>query len=116
MIHHSEAWGLIKATHEYYFDEEGAHQHFIVMNDVWGWATSDCFRVNDENVGELSRLYGAYGRAGFFYYQADVLDEYKDSEFEDVSRALNFVRQEERIRKEYPKAYYAKCSYTLGVR
>lgn len=111
-----ESWALIKACPLYYErdpEENQEGRHFILMNDVWGWAWADEFEINDENICEVAKLYDSYGFCGLLYYQSK---ERKSSEFTDNNRIIQFVQNEERIKKEEPnhnkRAYY-KASYII---
>lgn len=87
------------------------------MNDVWGWALAYGVDVTDEELPELARLYRAYGYCGVLYWVAEK-DGWERSEFEDITRFVQFVREEERIRKEVPGSSaraYAKRGYVVGV-
>jgi len=111
----TEAWALIKAMPNYLEPSEEGNGHFINMNDVWGWACADGIEVTDENVERIAELYDQYGFGGLLYFQAG---ETESSEFHDNNRFLEFVRNEERIRKEVPdsnKRAYHKESYTIGA-
>lgn len=89
----------------------------INLNDTFAWALSYGEVVEEAEEQEVARLFTHYGMAGLWYW-AFVKGEWKAVEFEDVQRAIDFVRNEERIRKEVPdynKRAYHKESYTLGL-
>lgn len=112
-----EAWALMKACPHYYHDpEERPDYHSIMMNDVWGWASAGGYEVTDKNVRRVAQLYDRYGFAGLVYYQTEADPRYKASEFTDNNRFLQFVQNEERIRKEVPdynKRGYHKAAYQI---
>lgn len=86
------------------------------MNDTWAWALGYGVKVADEELPELARLFIAYGYCGILYWVAEK-DGWKRSEFEDITRFVQFVREEEKIRKEVPQSNaraYAKRGYILG--
>lgn len=87
------------------------------MNDVWGWATADGEYVEDEELPEVARLFWDYGWCGILYWVSEKRGHMK-SEFEDNNRFIEFVRNEEAIKKEIPgssERAYAKRSYTIGA-
>lgn len=86
------------------------------MNDTWCWASAWGEEVPDEKAKELAELIWWYGHAGVLYWVSEQHGQMR-SEFEDNNRAIDFVRQEEKIKKEVPdstKRAYAKRSYTIG--
>jgi hypothetical protein len=88
------------------------------MNDTWAWACSDIPEVPADQIAEAARLFRAYGFAGLMYWYTLQPDGPKRSEFHDNNRAIEFVRNEERIRRETPessKRAYRKVTYTLGA-
>lgn len=114
----AEAWALMKACPSYYHDaEERPHYHSIMMSDVWGWACADGFTLTDANIERVAELYNRYGFPGLLYYQTEADPRYKSSEFTDNNRFLQFVQNEERIRKEQPdynKRGYYKAAYAIS--
>jgi len=87
------------------------------MNDVWGWATAWGEDVPDDQIMEVIVLLCRYGDAGLLYWVSER-NECMRSEFEDINRFVDFVRNEERIKKETPesnKRAYRKVTYTLGA-
>ena len=88
----------------------------INTSDTWAWACADGEYVPDEELPEVARLYHWYGWCGILYW-ASERNKQMSSEFRDVNRFIEFVRNEEGIRKEVPddsKRAYAKREYTLG--
>lgn len=88
------------------------------MNDVWGWAISWGEHVPDEELPAVLALVRRYGYCGALYWVSERHDHMR-SEFEDVNRFVEFVRQEEMIRKEVPDSSaraYAKRSYLIGAK
>lgn len=98
-------------------DEDSPNGDQILnMNDVWGWATAWGEPILDEELEEVARLVQHYGYCGVLYWVSKKHDNMK-SEFEDINRFVEFVRQEEAIIDELPnssKRAYFKRSYTLG--
>ena len=68
------------------------------MNDVWGWAFARCPIVPESEVEEVCRLFKRYGRAGLLYWHAQQEGDMR-SELRDNSRVIDFVENEERMRK-----------------
>jgi len=98
-------------------DEEEDGYQTLNMNDVWCWACAWGEPVSDEELPEVARLFIQYGEAGLLYWVSERHDQMR-SEFEDNNRFIDFVRNEERIRREEPdwdKRGYYKSSYTLGL-
>ena len=96
-------------------DEDVEMLQTLNMNDIWGWACADAEYVPDEELPELSRLFWQYGWCGVLYWVSERRQQCT-SEFHDVNRFIEFVRQEEAIRAEIPdsKRAYAARAYTLG--
>ena len=85
------------------------------MGDVWAWACADCIVLTDENVVRVAELYDRYGFPGFLFFKIEA-EGYTKSEFTDNNRFIQFVQNEERIRKECPdynKRAYFKTQYTI---
>jgi len=98
-------------------DDDPKFAQTINMNDVWGWAIADCEYVPDESLPEVASLFFRYGWAGILYWVSERHNGMK-SEFHDINRFIGFVRNEERIRAEFPdssRRAYAKQTYTLGA-
>lgn len=70
------------------------------MNDTWAWACSDLPGVPEEQIVEAARLFRSYGFAGLMYWYTLQPDGPKQSEFHHNNRAVEFVSNEERIRRE----------------
>ena len=86
------------------------------MNDVWGWACADGQEVPDEKLPEVAELFWNYGFAGILYWVSEQNDGMR-SEFHDNNRFIDFVRNEEQLKKEVPghsERAYKKIAYTLG--
>lgn len=85
------------------------------MNDTWGWATAWGETIPDEELVEVARLVHQYGYCGALYWVSERHNHLR-SEFEDINRFVEFVRQEEAIIKEQPdwnRRAYLKRSYTI---
>lgn len=111
----AEAWKLLQACPDYYHDAEEGPSKLINMGDVWAWAYAGCIVLTDENVVRVAELYNRYGFPGLLYYQIEA-DGYTKSEFTDNNRMIQFVTNEERIRKECPdynKRAYFKAEYKI---
>lgn len=86
------------------------------LNDVWCWACADGEYVTDEELPRVAELFFRYGWAGILYWVSER-SEGKPSEFHDNNRFIEFVRQEEQLRKDVPdfnERAYKKIRYTLG--
>lgn len=89
----------------------------INLNDTFAWALAYGLEVADEDMLEVYDLFINYGWCGIYYWAAEK-DGWKKSEFYDITRMIEFVRKEEKIKKEVPdsnKRAYFKAVYTLGA-
>ena len=97
-------------------NEDGPRQ-VLNMNDVWGWATAWGEEVPDDRLVEVAELFWNYGWPGMLYWMSCRYDNMR-SKFHDNNRAIDFVRNEERIKAAHPnsnnRAYY-KESYIVGA-
>lgn len=99
-----------------YDEDDKENAQTLNMNDVWGWAVAWGEFVPDDKLVEVAQLFCLYGDAGLLYWVSDQHESMR-SEFEDNNRAIDFVRHEEKIRKDVPdsnKRAYTKVVYTLG--
>lgn len=97
-------------------DQEEKWDRMINMNDVWGWACSDCHEVPMDQMPELLRLYNAYGWCGVLYFVSEREGGH-GSEFCHYNRMICFVRSEEKIRASHDRssAYaYDNQSYEVA--
>ena len=86
------------------------------MNDTWCWASAWGEGVPEDKIPELADLIWRYGNCGVLYWVSEQHDGMK-SEFKDINRFVDFVRREEKFRKDEPnssKRAYTKLKYTLG--
>lgn len=93
------------------------NQQLLNLNDVWAWATADCYRVPDEELAECAELAWHYGWAGILYFVSSKT-EWQRSEFHDNNRMIDFVKHEEEIRRSCQSSSelaYKKAQYTIGV-
>ena len=89
----------------------------INLNDVWGWACADGHYVSDEELPVIAGLFWEYGWCGILYWCSEYHGGIS-SEFYDVNRQIEFVRQEETLKKKIPSSSqraYTKYKYALGV-
>ena len=94
---------------------ETVNRYVLNMNDVWGWASSDCEEVKEDELPELARLFFNYGWCGILYWVSEKNNGMR-SEFFDNNRFIDFVMNEEKLRKEVPNSSdraYKKISYKL---
>lgn len=104
---------LLASGHAWWSDGKIA----LNMNDTWAWACSDIPEVSADQVGEVARLFRTYGFAGLMYWYTLQPGGPERSEFHDNNRAIDFVRHEEQIRKDYPDSNaraYHKVAYMVG--
>jgi len=88
----------------------------INFNDTWGWASAWGEHVPDEELERVADLFWRYGWCGILYWCSERHEKMK-SEFHDINRYVQFVREEESIRDALPgssQRAYAKRVYTLG--
>lgn len=86
------------------------------MNDTWAWASSYGEYVEDNELPEVARLFYHYGFCGVLYWVSEKNNKLK-SEFHDINRFIEFVRNEEKLIKDYPSSStraYKKITYKLG--
>lgn len=90
----------------------------INLNDTWNWGCADCYEVPMEKMPELHRLYNAYGWCGVLYFVSENSESHKvEPEFHHYRRMIEFVHNEESIRKKHDNqsAYaYDKQTYVIG--
>ena len=114
-----DATALLKAAGLFYPDdpEDNPEGRLILnMNDVWGWATAWGEEVPKDKLTVVAGLFSEYGWPGVLYWVSEQHDGMR-SEFHDNNRFIDFVRNEEKLRKEVPdsnKRAYTKLKYTLG--
>jgi hypothetical protein len=110
-------------TTEIFFDNDPADEDYspemdqqVNFNDVWGWALSYWEKCEDEELPELAALHSSYGWCGVLYWCSNKNDGMR-SAFADVNRRIEFVENEERIRRQIPgrsqRAYHQE-EYTIG--
>ena len=117
-----EARALLSAANIFF---GGEFPQEINLNDAFFWACSDGEPVSDEELPELAELFYRYGIAGIDYWVVTKRGKTEPGwlkpnpvEFLDVNRRIEFVRHEEKLRKEIPsssKRAYTKLKYTLGA-
>jgi hypothetical protein len=102
----------------YNSDEEEYKECYqmLNMNDVWAWACADGQEVPDDKLQEVADLFWRYGNCGILYWVSKQNHNCR-SEFFDNNRFIDFVEQEEKLRKEIPSSderAYKKITYTIG--
>ena len=98
-------------------DDDPKYAQTINLNDAHFWACSDCEYVEDSELPRLAELFFRYGNCGVNYWVIVEKREMSSVEFNDVNRQVEFVRNEEEIRKSEPsssKRAYLKKQYTIG--
>lgn len=98
-------------------EDEPGWEQVLNLNDAFYWGGADCEEVEDEELPRLAELFFRYGWAGLAYWVLVEKRGDEKPEFVDVRRFVEFVRNEEAIRKELPsssKRAYAKRQYTIG--
>lgn len=96
--------------------EDDSTSRTLNMNDTFGRALAYGELVSDEDMIEVAELFCRYGYHGLTYWCAEK-EGWSRSEFEDITRGIEFVRQEEKIMTKYPDSSeraYKKVKYTLG--
>lgn len=94
-------------------DDEMGDGFWLNMNDVFGWGIADTEQVPADKLKEVWALFLAYGMAGLYYWVSEQRQQCQ-SEFSDINREIQFVREEMKIalnnqnafRKPYVKAKY----------
>lgn len=99
------------------WDDDPKWDQTLNLNDAFCWASSDGEYVEDAELPRVAELFWRYGYTGIEYW---VLEEKRGGEipeFLDVRRQIEFVKNEEAIRKEEPsssKRAYLQREYTIG--
>ena len=73
------------------------------MNDTWGWALAWAEQVPDSEIKTVAKLYKCWGWAGLLYWTSEQNNQMK-SEFFDNNRMIEFVRKEEKLKKDIPNS------------
>ena len=89
------------------------------MNDTFGWALAFGEYVPDMDLPEVARLFRDYGYCGLYYWVSEK-NGGMPSEFFLMSRKIEFVRHEEKLRKRlgFWTSLWAYCNegiYVCGV-
>jgi len=98
-------------------EDDPKWKQMINLNDTFFWGCADCEYVEDEELPRLAELYDQYGDCGVVYWVAVEKRGGMVPEFVNVKRQIEFVTQEEAIRKEEPnpsKRAYLKRKYAIG--
>jgi len=99
-------------------DDDPMESQMLNLNDAFYWACSDGEHVADKELARVAELFWTYGYAGIMYWVIVEKRGKESVEFVDVNRKIEFVKNEEAIRKEEPsssKRAYLKRQYTIGV-
>ena len=110
-----EAKQLLSAAGVCYPEDEEMPGLHLNMNDTWGWALAWGEPVPDNKAVEVANLFVGYGTCGLLYWVSEQHDQMR-SEFADINRFVDFVRNEERIKKETPdfnERAYRKVAYVI---
>lgn len=97
-------------------EDEISSLQTLNLNDTFAWALAYGIKVADTDLPELARLFQMYGQCGVLYWASENGD-IKKSQFHDVNRFIEFVRNEETILKELPgssERAFTKRQYTIG--
>lgn len=99
------------------YDRKDCDGKFVLnMNDTWAWATAWGEEIPEDKLVEVAALLVNYGWPGLLYWVSERHGGIR-SEFYDNNRMIDFVWQEERLRKVEPNSSrraYKKVVYTLG--
>ena len=102
-----------------FFDDDGeTPSQMLNLNDAFYWGCADGESVSDEELPRLAELFWLYGNAGIAYWVAVEKRGGETPEFVDVRRQIEFVKNEEEIRREEPnhsRRAYLKKQYTIGA-
>ena len=124
MLNTEEARKLLMTLGYLYVDEDDEIEktevynklkNYLNMNDVWCWACAEGEYVPDEELPVVADLFCNYGWCGILYWVSQR-NNCMRSEFYDNNRFIEFVENEERIKKEVPdynKRAYHQTSYTI---
>lgn len=96
-------------------DEETSILRSLNLNDTFWWASAYSEQVEDSEIDTLYTLFQDYGWCGVVYWAAKKGNI--TAEFNHVTRMIQFVENEERIKAAAgsSSAYaYSKETYTLG--
>ena len=99
-----------------YAQDEDTKGIVLNMNDTWCWASGWGEEVPDDKILEVADLIWWYGYAGALYWVSEQHGGMR-SEFHDINRFVDFVRNEERLKKDVPdsnRRAYKRLAYTLG--
>lgn len=120
---------FLRSAHVFYYSDPDPDKEYqqrvaqsLNMNDTFGWALAYGPHIPDDNLVEVAELFWRYGNGGLYYWCTICPDEEErmnGSEFEDIQRAIDFVRHEEKERlsgKSSDERAYHKLVYTLGKR
>lgn len=118
MINKDKALELLNAASLFFpaDDDEPEIKRMINLNDVFGWAWADGENVTDEDLPKVAYLFREYGWCGILYWVSDKRGGQR-SEFADINRYIDFVKNEETLIQKEPntdKRAYIKYKYTLG--
>lgn len=111
-----DALRLLENAGVFYEDDTDSPTHTLNMNDTWCWASAWGEEVPDDALVEVAQLFWRYGNAGLLYWVSKKHNGMR-SAFYDNNRAIEFVENEERIRREVPdsdKRAYHKESYIIA--
>lgn len=112
---------LLKAAGVFYHngdadDDDYGPPYTLNMNDTWFWASAWGETIPEADLPEVARLFREYGQCGLLYWMSERHEKMR-SEFHDINRFVDFVRNEERIKSEVPdynRRAYHKATYTLA--
>ena len=113
-----EALNFLRSAKVFYSD--GSNE--LNMNDTFEWGLAYGATVPDENAIEVAQLFWLYGVCGLYYWctiHPDKDERIDGSQFEDIQRAIDFVRHEEKLRlsgMSSSEIAFHKHVYTLGDR
>ena len=97
--------------------EEKDDEQVLNMNDTWFWASAFGQKVDDSEILDVCRLFVDYGFCGVLYWVSEK-NEKMEAEFSHVNRMVQFVRNEERVRKEHStlsEYAYAKAEFIISA-
>ena len=114
---HKDACTLLAASQMLFDEDDERPAMTINLNDQFCWACADAETIPDDQVVAVANLFRTYGWGGILYWVSERRGGMR-SEFADINRTIEFVRQEQAIVAEEPNdsaRAYLKRSYVIGA-
>lgn len=97
-------------------DEPNFPKQMLNLSDTWYWASADGEEVTDAELPVVAELFWHYGWCGILFWVAEKRKH--PTQFKDNNRFIQFVQQEEKIRREIPGSTERAChaaTYVIGT-